>query len=787
MELKNAVDSVTGAACPEKAAHEFLNAIAPTGQFTFQTFDDRPAKRPQLAKQFHGTLEQHAASLSELNEHGAGVFVVVNETDGNGRKAGNVTRIRALFADFDEPTADRVERLRELTPLPSAIIESSPGKHHAYWLLADGETLELAEFKPLQKSLAAKLESDPVVCDLPRVMRVPGFLHQKEKTFVSQIVEINGARYSAAQLRALGASPCPEKDKLPRALATACALIKTALPGTRNATLNKEAFAVARLVQAEKLEESQARAELLRAALEAGLGEDEASTTINSAFVAPQKNTRKGGSPMSDDGASLSKQIVDFVCKNCTLFTDCNGEVYAQILETRTYQHIRARPFRDWLSAKIYRELERVSSDGVLNESITTLSGIGRHDGQLIDVRVRTAGKSGSYWLDLAQPNCANVVCVDAGGWRIEAMPDGLAFVRPSSMQPLPMPVAGGNIQELWEFLNVPEHSRLLVLTWLVEFLRPETPYPVLEILGEQGCAKSTMQDLLRQIVDPNACNLRSAPRATEDIFISALGAGCVSFENISFLSPAQQDALCIVATGGGASRRKLYSDADESIITVKAPVMLNGIAVAVTAQDLVDRTITVELEIIKIRREINEIRADFENARPRILGALLTIASRALTILPEMKLPPDQRPRLVEFALLGMAVAIAAGYSPADFLAQFQAGRQEALARTLDASPVATAVMELIERRPQGITDTAKQILAALEQIAPNRGDAWPRTPKGLGDALRRAAPALRQVGIECRCLGKQSGSVKWSITPQNLHKACPQSPDVLKNYEEF
>ena len=28
-------------------------------------------------------------------------------------------------------------------------------------------------------------------------------------------------------------------------------------------------------------------------------------------------------------------------------------------------------------------------------------------------------------------------------------------------------------------------------------------------------------------------------------------------------------------------------------------------------------------------------------------------------------------------------------------------------------------------------------------------RGDYWPKSPKGLGDALRRSAPALRQIGI--------------------------------------
>ncbi len=96
----------------------------------------------------------------------------------------------------------------------------------------------------------------------------------------------------------------------------------------------------------------------------------------------------------------------------------------------------------------------------------------------------------------------------------------------------------------------------------------------------------------------------------------------------------------------------------------------------------------------------------------------------------------------------------------------EFGASRQESLARTIDASPVAAAVVDLLEARPQGMTAPAKDILLTLEQYRPTGCDSWPRSPKGLGDALRRAAPALRQLGIDCKCLGKGSGGVvRWEV----------------------
>ncbi|WP_206743982.1 hypothetical protein, partial [Acidithiobacillus caldus] len=46
----------------------------------------------------------------------------------------------------------------------------------------------------------------------------------------------------------------------------------------------------------------------------------------------------------------------------------------------------------------------------------------------------------------------------------------------------------------------------------------------------------------------------------------------------------------------------------------------------------------------------------------------------------------------------------------------------------------------------------TVKGLLELLGEKRPDleREDYWPRSPKGLGDALRRYAPALRQLGIE-------------------------------------
>ena len=180
-------------------ANRFLEVMAQGERVTFQTFDDTPAKRQKLARTLHGTLDEHATLLGELNAKGAGVFVTVNATDGGGRKRENVTRVRALFADFDDPAPDTLERLRADDLPPSIIVESSHGKLHAYWPV-DG--LELSEFTSLQKRVATAWGSDPSVNDLPRVLRLPGLMHNKGEPQPVRLIETSGKRYGAEELRA---------------------------------------------------------------------------------------------------------------------------------------------------------------------------------------------------------------------------------------------------------------------------------------------------------------------------------------------------------------------------------------------------------------------------------------------------------------------------------------------------------------------------------------------------------------------------------------------------------
>ena len=177
-------------------AKRFLDALAPDGRLSFQTFDDDKNRKNQtLARVLHGSLDQHAAALSALNQQGAGVFVMVNQGDLKGRAAVNVQRVRAAFVDLDGAP---LESVLQCGMPPHIVCDTSTGRHHAYWLVSD---CALQDFKPLQQKLATKFGGDPSVNDLPRVMRLPGFYHCKGAPTLTTVRSIDTRPpYTLAQL-----------------------------------------------------------------------------------------------------------------------------------------------------------------------------------------------------------------------------------------------------------------------------------------------------------------------------------------------------------------------------------------------------------------------------------------------------------------------------------------------------------------------------------------------------------------------------------------------------------
>src|SRR5215831_11069158 len=178
-----------------EAAEQFLGLLRAT-RCTFQTFDDNAQRKDRkLAIILYGSLAEHTDTLQHLNGLGAGIFIAVNQTDGQGRKRENIKRVRAVTLDLDGEPLDPV-KLCVLKP--HMIVESSPGRYHAYWRV---KGLAIDQFEDVQRAIAKRFDGDPAVAKLTHVARLPGFYHCKREPFRTHIVEINDlAAYSAEEI-----------------------------------------------------------------------------------------------------------------------------------------------------------------------------------------------------------------------------------------------------------------------------------------------------------------------------------------------------------------------------------------------------------------------------------------------------------------------------------------------------------------------------------------------------------------------------------------------------------
>ena len=151
----------------------------------FQIFSKDKKRSHRSSHFFSSFTSETRKRLALENLEKMDIAMMVNRSNGLGRSSANVVEIVAVFVDCDGGTPTK-EKLLELAIPPHVIVETSPGNHHAYWLIAN---CTVAQFKPVQQALAQLLGTDPAVCDPCRAMRLPGTFNWKHNPpFLAKIV-----------------------------------------------------------------------------------------------------------------------------------------------------------------------------------------------------------------------------------------------------------------------------------------------------------------------------------------------------------------------------------------------------------------------------------------------------------------------------------------------------------------------------------------------------------------------------------------------------------------------
>jgi hypothetical protein len=229
-----------------------------------------------------------------------------------------------------------------------------------------------------------------------------------------------------------------------------------------------------------------------------------------------------------------------------------------------------------------------------------------------------------------------------------------------------------------------------------------------------------------------------------------------IALDNLSRLEPWLSDAMCRVATGGGLSKRQLYTDQDEIVIEVQKPQLINAIEDLAFRGDFAERSLTITLEPIteRCRRDEEEFWKDFEVARPSILGGLLDAVSLAIRQLPITKM--EHKPRMADFALWSTA-AEPILCRKSGFMNAYRGNMSLAQEVVLEASMIAPYIIKLANESAGPWIGTQKDLLHKIIEMSREAGNeseqrdkSWPHTPQKLSGILRRLAVALLSVGVK-------------------------------------
>lgn len=470
------------------------------------------------------------------------------------------------------------------------------------------------------------------------------------------------------------------------------------------------------------------------------------------ATIAHQNSSPSAKKPRSVD------QILDLIRPKIDLFHNGNDEAYADLHRDghRETFAIRSKMFRQFVVKTTHVTLGIVPTANALNDVLLALESFAIFDGDSRRVFVRIGYVNDDrlkIFLDLGTANW-EILQIDADGWALTTECP-IRFARPSSLQPLPLPVVGGNLRALLTAINLPDELYPLVTGWLLGCFMPQKPFPILEFIGEQGTAKTTLARLLKSLIDPHRGGIRSAPNNESDLLVSARNNHILTMDNVSHIPSSLSDALCRLSTGGGIGKRTLFTDADETVLEAMRPLILTGITNVILRSDLSERSIIIELPVIppSSRRTIEAIDRDFTILHPALLGALLTAVSTAIKNYSTVTI--KNLPRMADFAIWVTAGESALGLQPGEFLTAYIENNAVKNDEILE-NPIIQCILKLLETRVEW-SGTATQLLNVMDQIRAklfenhSRTDLrFPSSPESLAKNLKRLMPNLRAIGIE-------------------------------------
>lgn len=444
--------------------------------------------------------------------------------------------------------------------------------------------------------------------------------------------------------------------------------------------------------------------------------------------------------------------LIDIV-EDIETYRTSMDETYVTIQIRENNVNVKSERFKKWIVSQFYNIESKIPTNDNIAKIILLLESRAMNEVNEVLVERRCATVDNCIYYDLKDDSC-NVVKVSRDGWEIIKDPP-VIFARTKTMYRQVTPERNGNLDILDKWFRYKDENHLIIQkVILVASLIPNIARPIQVLHGEKGSSKTSTMKLVRDIIDPAIVPVVSIPKTIDDlaVYISKNYVPC--FDNIDTISNQVSDLLCIAVTGGGHTKRKLYTDDEEQVMFFQRFIVLNGINVVATRPDLLDRCILLELERIppNERKEEKVLREEFEKDKPIILGAIFETLSKAMSIYDQVEL--NNLGRMADFTRWGYAIAEVLGIGGDKFLEAYLNNQNNANIEALESHPVGFAMYKFMEDKTVWSGSPTKllselEIVAGFEKIDTTNSN-WAKTPNVLSRRLNEIKSNLLDLGIE-------------------------------------
>lgn len=471
------------------------------------------------------------------------------------------------------------------------------------------------------------------------------------------------------------------------------------------------------------------------------------------------------------------------------LFVDEYQEPHAAINVNNEHLEtipIRSRRFRNYLSSAIYKDCKMVIDSQTLKDVIGVLSAKAEFDesSEIVKLNLRVAESDGKLYYDLTNKNW-EFIEITSSGWKV--VNNLVLFHRYNNQLPQVYPSREYSPDIFDKFIalvlnktNVVEEKlseyQIIWKCYIICALIPGFPKAVPMPNGTQGAAKTTLTEFTKMLIDPCIAKTFSFPRDIHELNQQLSHNYVTYYDNISELKDWISDELCRAVSGSGSSRRRLYTDEDDLIRSLVRCIGLNGINLAATKADLLDRSVFFKLKRIpdEDRRYIAKVQEEYEQMKPELLGYIMDILVQVLKWKEvHGDLEVSKIPRMADWAAHCEIISRCMGNEEGKFLKAYGENAKMQTEQVMETSQIAVCLAHFVDTDPRfngdgslamlkdlegrvwGWVGIASSLKGELDAIAAKlkidiHSKGYPKNPSWLIRKLNEIMHTLKDVGIE-------------------------------------